>query len=70
MIEPVYDIDGITLYQGDAEIVLPQLEAVDLVLTDPPYNLGRKYDGNTNRVSLAKEDFVMCGHVGVINSRP
>lgn len=35
----------LTLIQGDALKVLPKLpsESVDLVLTDPPYNLGKKY---------------------------
>ena len=37
MIEPYYDQDGITIYHGDCREVLPQLDPVDLVLTDPPY---------------------------------
>lgn len=39
--EPYYDRDGVTLYCGDCLDVLPWLVAgsVDLVLTDPPYNL-------------------------------
>jgi site-specific DNA-methyltransferase (adenine-specific) len=28
---------GITIYHGDCRDILPQLEPVDLVLTDPPY---------------------------------
>ncbi len=36
--KPVYDADGITLYQGDCLEILPQLEAVDHVITDPPYS--------------------------------
>ena len=39
MIEPYYDEDGITIYNADCREVLPQLERVDLVLTDPPYGL-------------------------------
>jgi site-specific DNA-methyltransferase (adenine-specific) len=38
--EPYYDHDGITIYHGDCREVLPQLEPVDLVLTDPPYGTG------------------------------
>ena len=34
---PVYDRDGITLYQGDCLDVLPMLGQVDHVITDPPY---------------------------------
>ena len=39
MIEPYYDEDGITIYNADCREVLPQLERVDLVLTDPPYGV-------------------------------
>jgi site-specific DNA-methyltransferase (adenine-specific) len=39
---PYYEQDGITLYHGKAEDVLPALApaAFDLVFTSPPYNLG------------------------------
>lgn len=40
---PYYDRDGITIYCGDCRDVLPHLEPVDLVLTDPPY--GINYNG-------------------------
>lgn len=40
MIEPYYNEDGITIYNADCRDVLPQLEPVDLVLTDPPYGIG------------------------------
>lgn len=42
MIEPYYEQDGITIYNADCREVLPQLEPVDLVLTDPPYGLDWK----------------------------
>ena len=35
--KPYYDEDGITIYHGDCREILPQLEPVDLVLTDPPW---------------------------------
>ena len=35
--------DGITIYHGDCREILPQLEPVDLVLTDPPYGVGIEY---------------------------
>jgi DNA modification methylase len=38
-IEPYYSEDGITIYHGDCRDILPQLEPVDLVLTDPPYGI-------------------------------
>lgn len=37
MIAPYYEEPGITIYCADCRDVLPQLEPVDLVLTDPPY---------------------------------
>jgi site-specific DNA-methyltransferase (adenine-specific) len=47
MIEPYYQEDGITLYCGDCREILPELERVDLVLTDPPYGHGKKWSGGT-----------------------
>lgn len=41
--KPYYDHKGITIYHGDCLEILPQLEPVDLVLTDPPYNCGKDY---------------------------
>lgn len=35
--EPYYSEPGITIYHGDCREILPHLEPVDLVLTDPPY---------------------------------
>lgn len=37
---PYYEQDGITIYHGDCREILPTLEPVDLVLTDPPYGIG------------------------------
>ena len=36
---PYYEDDHATLYLGDCRDILPYLEPVDLVLTDPPYGL-------------------------------
>ena len=37
--EPYYDRDGITIYHGDCLEILRSMEPVDLVFTDPPYNV-------------------------------
>lgn len=37
MIEPYYSDDAATLYHGDCRDIVPELPAVDLVVTDPPY---------------------------------
>lgn len=40
MIKPYYQDDACTIYHGDCREILPHLEPVDLVLTDPPYGIG------------------------------
>lgn len=37
---PYYQQDGITIYHGRAEVVLPHLQPVGLLCTDPPYGIG------------------------------
>jgi site-specific DNA-methyltransferase (adenine-specific) len=37
---PYYQDNAVTIYHGDCREILPQLEPVDLVLTDPPYGFG------------------------------
>ena len=46
---PYYDRDGITIYHGDCRDILPLLEpgSVDLVLTDPNYGHGKRWQGGT-----------------------
>jgi site-specific DNA-methyltransferase (adenine-specific) len=50
---PYYDQDGITIYHGDCREVLPEMEAVDLVLADPPYKgvLDEAWDNQWGRDS-------------------
>ena len=43
--KPYYEKDGIVIYHGDCREVLPTLEKVDLVLTDPPYGMDWKFTG-------------------------
>lgn len=38
--KPYYEESGIVIYHGDCREVLPSLEPVDLLLTDPPYGMG------------------------------
>jgi site-specific DNA-methyltransferase (adenine-specific)/modification methylase len=42
-------IGNATLYKGDSLEILPQLGVVDAILTDPPYNVGYKYDGDDSK---------------------
>lgn len=78
--EPYYDRDGITIYNADCREILPLLEpgSIDLVLTSPPYNIGKEYerriDGASylnfqsevieNAVSLVTQDGSICWQVG------
>jgi DNA modification methylase len=39
MIQPYYEDAAVRLYHGDCLEVLPQLEPVDHVITDPPYSI-------------------------------
>lgn len=39
--KPYYQDDACTIYHGDCREILPGLEMVDLVLTDPPYGIKR-----------------------------
>jgi site-specific DNA-methyltransferase (adenine-specific) len=51
MMKPYYEQDGITIYHGKAEEVLPTLPTCEAVVTDPPY--------------LNDEDGVVLSHPGV-----
>ena len=48
--KPYYEHAGITIYHGDSREVLSGFdsESVDLVLTDPPYNVGKYYGKGMN----------------------
>ncbi len=37
--KPYYDHNNITIYHGDCMEIMPILEKVDLILTDPPYGI-------------------------------
>jgi DNA modification methylase len=43
--KPYYEEPGITIYHGDCRDILPTLDKVDLILTDPPYGIGRVMKG-------------------------
>ena len=55
MTQPYYQDDAVTIYNADCREVLPTLDKVDLVLTDPPYGVlaetgsaaTRRFSGNT-----------------------
>lgn len=51
--KPYYQDSFATIYHGDCREILPQLEPVDLVLTDPPYGIGEAAGNNKSRSKLA-----------------
>lgn len=53
--KPYYQDDSVIIYHGDCREVLPKLDKVDLVITDPPYNAGKDY--GTHNDSMSKEDY-------------
>lgn len=67
MLTPYYQDDYATIYHGDCRDVLPCLEPVDLVLTDPPYgiayssNHGASWEGQqiNGDGDTALRDFVL-----------
>jgi site-specific DNA-methyltransferase (adenine-specific) len=50
MISPVYDENGITIFQGDCFEVMTQLQnkSLDLLITDPPYGVDFKSNNSDN----------------------
>lgn len=47
--KPYYEEKGITIYHSDCREILPTLEPVDLVLTDPPYGINENSRKQRNR---------------------
>lgn len=45
--KPYFTRGNVTLYHGDCREVIPCLPKIDLVVTDPPYGLGKKLDGGS-----------------------
>jgi DNA modification methylase len=45
-LKPYYQDDSVMIYHGDCREILPQIDQVEMVLTDPPYNeVNRKTGG-------------------------
>ncbi len=61
MIEPYYQEKDITIYLGDCRDILPHLEPVDLVLTDPPYGIdyqsSRRIERERKEKIIGDKDF-------------
>ena len=53
-------IGDATLYLGDCRDILPMLEPVDAVVTDPPYGIGEAKKNNKSRGKLAEAKDYGC----------
>ena len=62
MLKPYYETPLGVLYHGDCLEIMPELEPVDLVLTDMPYNLN--FNGITNDNRADYEEWA----IGIINN--
>ena len=56
--KPYYQDKWVTIYHGDCREILPTLEPVDLVLTDPPYGLNTKMQGGTWGITYKHSDMI------------
>lgn len=59
--KPYYERNGITIYHGDCREILPTLEGVDLVLTDPPYGI---VENSGRRLHAYKDHTKSHGRIG------
>ena len=67
MIKPYYETSNGKLYHGDCLQILPMLEPVDLMVTSPPYDDLRTYQGyKFDFEGIAKELFRVTKGGGVI----
>lgn len=55
MVTPYYEDDSVTLYHGDCLEVLPTLETVDHVITDPPYSAHVHGSSRSSRMLSAND---------------
>ena len=52
MLKPYYETDLGVLYHGDCLEIMPHLDPVDLVLTDPPYNAKKDYGAHNDNMPV------------------
>jgi site-specific DNA-methyltransferase (adenine-specific) len=62
-VKPYYQDTSVTIYHADCRDVLPTLRAVDLVLTDPPYNVGKDYGTASDSLPESEYEALMRGIV-------
>lgn len=63
-------VAGITIYHGDCREILPHLEPVDLVLTDPPYGIALDTDNSRFSGGTAGNMAKRGNGAGTANGKP
>src|SRR5687768_13911062 len=63
-VKPYYQDDAVVIYNADCREILPQLEPVDLVLTDPPYVVKDKVELRGTGVAPRKQISTTIGDQG------
>lgn len=53
---PYYQDDFVTLYHGDCREIIPSLDRVDLVITDPPYGMNFRSNFRAQKHEAIKND--------------
>ena len=54
--KPYYQDSYVTIYHGDCREIVPSLEKVDLVLTDPPYGINYRSNHRREKFEYIKGD--------------
>ena len=61
--KPYYTDDYVTLYHGDCRELLPSIKA-DVVVTDPPFNVGKDYGTSTDDLDVEEYRSLMVAVAG------
>lgn len=62
--KPYYDEGGISIYHGDCREILPQLEKVDMIFTDPPFGHNNNNGDLIHRIEAAIPSRRRAGDTG------
>jgi site-specific DNA-methyltransferase (adenine-specific) len=66
---PYYEQNGITIYHGDCQNVLPSVSGIALTFTSPPYNCGMNYGGHDDAMLIADYfGFIESVYHGLVES--
>jgi DNA modification methylase len=53
--KPYYEDSAVQIFHGDCRDILPSLPEVDLIFADPPFNVGKGYEGFVDKIDNYKE---------------